>query len=251
MTTPFTYWVYHVPTGMNYYGVRSKKGCEPSDLWTVYFTSSKKVATLIAEYGVDSFHVEVRRTFTSKDAALRWEERVLRRMKVLKKANWLNAAIGGYKFCMTDVKHTPETTAKMSAPWKRRKLRNPEENGISVATREKLRIKATGPLNPFFGKTHSDEIRLKIVAGRAANPPRQEERVAKLSGWFEITFPNGKVELIKNLSLFCRENGLRQGCMSNVARGFTRHHVGFLCRALDQPLLSVSSVLGDVLALAE
>ena len=37
MTIPFTYYLYHKPTGKKYYGVRFKKGCHPDDLWNKYF----------------------------------------------------------------------------------------------------------------------------------------------------------------------------------------------------------------------
>jgi hypothetical protein len=56
---PFTYLVKHVPTNRYYYGVKIKKGCHPYDLWTKYFTSSKKVKGLIKRYGKKSFIFEI------------------------------------------------------------------------------------------------------------------------------------------------------------------------------------------------
>jgi len=40
-TIPYTYKLIFKPTGQYYYGVRYAKGCQPSDLWDKYFTSSK------------------------------------------------------------------------------------------------------------------------------------------------------------------------------------------------------------------
>lgn len=55
------------------------------------FHSFEKVAGLIAEYGADSFAVSIRKKFTDPMKARLWENKVLRRMKVLSKpALWLN-----------------------------------------------------------------------------------------------------------------------------------------------------------------
>jgi hypothetical protein len=87
---PFTYLVKHVPTNRYYYGVKIKKGCHPYDLWTKYFTSSKKVKGLIKRYGKKSFIFEIRKTFKTQKAALNWEHKVLRRMKVIHRDDFLN-----------------------------------------------------------------------------------------------------------------------------------------------------------------
>jgi len=90
MTIPFTYLVKHIPTNRYYYGVKIKKGCHPYDLWTKYFTSSKKVKGLIRRYGKKSFIFEIRKTFKTPQAALNWENKVLRRMKVIYRDDFLN-----------------------------------------------------------------------------------------------------------------------------------------------------------------
>ena len=90
MTIPFTYLVKHIPTNRYYYGVKIKKGCHPYDLWTKYFTSSKKVKGLIRRYGKKSFVFEIRKTFKTPQEALNWENKVLRRMKVIHRDDFLN-----------------------------------------------------------------------------------------------------------------------------------------------------------------
>jgi len=87
---PFTYLVKHIPTDKYYYGVRFKKGCHPNDLWTKYFTSSKKVKGLIKRYGKKSFIFEIRKTFKTAQQAMAWEFKVLRRMKVVERKDFLN-----------------------------------------------------------------------------------------------------------------------------------------------------------------
>lgn len=92
---PYTYYLYHEQTNTHYYGVRYSKNCRPDDLWHTYFSSSKKVKKLINEYGTDSFSVEVRKTFNDREQAILWEQKVLRRLKVLSKLEWLNDNISG------------------------------------------------------------------------------------------------------------------------------------------------------------
>jgi hypothetical protein len=113
-TIYFTYHIYHPETNKHYYGARWKEGCSPKDLWKTYFTSSKKVHNLIEEYGKDSFIVEIRKTFDSKEKCLSWEQRVLKRLKVKKNDNWLNIAIG--KPTMLGKKHSVSTKEKMKKP---------------------------------------------------------------------------------------------------------------------------------------
>ena len=87
---PFTYLVKHIPTNRYYYGVRYKKGCHPYDLWTKYFTSSRKVKGLIKRYGKKSFIFEIRKTFKTAEQAYNWEHKVLKRMKVIHRDDFLN-----------------------------------------------------------------------------------------------------------------------------------------------------------------
>jgi len=87
---PFTYLVKHIPTNRYYYGVKYKKGCHPYDLWTKYFTSSKKVKGLIRKYGKKSFIFEIRKTFKTAQQAVNWEYKVLKRMKVIHRDDFLN-----------------------------------------------------------------------------------------------------------------------------------------------------------------
>lgn len=47
--------------------------------------------------------------------------------------------------------------------------------------------------------------------------------------WWQITFPDGHVEVIKNLRAFCREHGLSQGNMHAVATGRKKSCKGFGC----------------------
>lgn len=80
---------------MNYYGVRYAKGCHPSDFWVTYFTSSKKVSEYRKIHG-DPDVIEIRKTFTSDNKineSREFETKVLRRLQVHKRSDYLNVGI--------------------------------------------------------------------------------------------------------------------------------------------------------------
>lgn len=110
MTKPFTYCITHKPSGRRYYGVRYKEGCDPSDLWERYFTSSKSVWNLIEQDGISSFEIEIRKTFNSAEEAIAWEERVLKKLKNKSKGLWLNQTT---KRAPSNRKHSEETKRKI------------------------------------------------------------------------------------------------------------------------------------------
>lgn len=86
----YTYLICCIPTNQFYYGVSYRKGAHPTQLWNTYFTSSRIVKCLIEEYGKAAFSYVIRRTFDSQDSARQWETKVLRRMRVVKRNEWLN-----------------------------------------------------------------------------------------------------------------------------------------------------------------
>lgn len=93
---PYTYLLYCKPIKKYYYGVRYSKKCNPQELWRSYFSSSKIIHYLIEVYGKDSFYFEIRKTFPDNpDAALQWEQKVLRRLNVTHKVKWLNQGLAG------------------------------------------------------------------------------------------------------------------------------------------------------------
>ena len=96
--TPFTYLVYCKATDQYYYGSRYCNGCNPSQLWTTYFTSSKVIKRLIEVHGVDAFETRVTKTFTCAEDALTWETRFLKKVNAVKSDKWLNFHVGDGKF---------------------------------------------------------------------------------------------------------------------------------------------------------
>jgi hypothetical protein len=127
MGIPYTYYLFHRPTGKKYYGVRYAKTCDPADLWVRYFSSSKKVKALILEYGKDSFVAEVRKTFFEVRSARLWEHNVLRRLKAVTSVTWLNEWRGGIRGLDKD-RHELSDAARNKIREKARLIGNLPEN---------------------------------------------------------------------------------------------------------------------------
>lgn len=167
MTTPYTYLLKHIPTNKLYYGVRYAKDCDPSEFWITYKTSSKYVKNLIEQYGSDSFIFEIRKTFDNDIKAREWESKVLKRLDVVNRKDFINqtdnisisreAAAKGRETqrkngpqkmpehqrqaiikANTGLKRTPEVKEKMSQALKGRQ---PWNKGVahSEETKEKMR----------------------------------------------------------------------------------------------------------------
>ena len=90
---PFTYLVGWSKQQKFYYGVRYANNCHPNQLWTVYYTSSNYVKRFREIYGEPDI-IQVRKTFRTKEDAIKWEHTVLKRLNVLKEDKWLNMAVG-------------------------------------------------------------------------------------------------------------------------------------------------------------
>lgn len=86
---PYTYLIGWSTHKIWYYGVRFAKGCNPCDLWNPYKTSSKYVKRFIERYGEPDV-IQVRKTFETAEKAQRWEENVLRKMRVVSRNDFLN-----------------------------------------------------------------------------------------------------------------------------------------------------------------
>lgn len=132
---PYTYLLGWSSNNKFYYGVRYAKACDPADLWETYFTSSKHVKAFVACHG-DPDIIQIRKVFDTRDQAIAWEHKVLRRLKVTQNNKWLN---------MTDNKavnfeRTPEIMALIS---------------------QKISAKNKGRAPTFQGRKHTQEAKEK------------------------------------------------------------------------------------------
>ena len=71
-----------------------ESGCHPDDLWVKYFTSSKFVKGFRKQHGEPDI-VQIRRTFETAEEAVKWEERVLKKILPNNRERFLNKCVSG------------------------------------------------------------------------------------------------------------------------------------------------------------
>ena len=183
ISSPFTYHLYHTPTGKHYYGVRYKKGCYPEELWKSYFSSSPLVHQLIEEFGKDSFIPTVRKLFKTAKEAVFWENKFLIKVDAQNNANWLNRHNGGSSFmgphsfsdktrfemgkANRGKKFSEETKAKMRVKALEREAKRKAEGWTSsiesrIRSRSTLKDRiASGEIDPYGSKMRAKMSSLK------------------------------------------------------------------------------------------
>lgn len=170
---PFTYLVGWSKTRTFYYGVRYASNVGPESLWESYFTSSNYVKQHRQENGEPDI-IQIRRTFITKHDAVIWEQKVLRRLKVLDRNDFLNKALSsgkGYyreKGCKGHP-HTEEHKQKMRTLMKQRVFTEEHRQRMSIGS---------------SGKKASDETKLKMSQSQKGRV-HSEETKAKMRAYQE------------------------------------------------------------------
>lgn len=171
---PYTYLIGWSIHNLFYYGVEyknSSKGiANPTNLWTTYFTSSRTIHHLRAKHGEPDV-IQIRKIFNTRQQAIAWEKKVLKRMKVLHDPKWLNSNVAGAVVLSLatrqliaeknrgKVKHSAAERARRSAQTRERNLlrgSHSEETKKKISQANKGKIKHKngrgGNLNPMWGR---------------------------------------------------------------------------------------------------
>ncbi len=202
---PYTYLIGWKSLNRWYYGVEYKSAnaiANPLNLFDKesphpYFTSSKEVKYMIKQFG-NPDHIEIRRTFNCPIKAVEWEQRVLKRMKVVEDEKWINKSYHNHFFGRKGKPNTPEHNAKISKAHKGRKqteehkrkaVENRRKNGgydsswlkgLTKETDERV-AKLAAPGQP--GKKRSEECKRKIsLANKGRISKRKGISNTKISG---------------------------------------------------------------------
>lgn len=150
--TPFTYLIGWSKLDRWYYGSRTARignclyesGCHPDDLWKTYYTSSIHVKEFRQKFGEPDV-IQIRKTFQSADECLKWEYRIIKRLKLANDARWLNRGdgFGGYNTSKPKSAKHREKLSAWQTGLKRGKCSEKTRKLISERTRGLKRSEAT------------------------------------------------------------------------------------------------------------
>lgn len=233
---PFTYLIGWSAFGVFYYGVRTARGCNPSDLWTKYFTSSKYVKEFREKNGEPDI-LQIRRVFNTVKDALGWEARVLKRISAHKHPSFLNKSVCGMLFNTTGItyNHTIETRLKISASNKGKVLSDETRAKIAAAHNGKVLSEAHRAKMAIAsrGRVKSDATREKLsiaLKGKVRSTEQRSRMSVAKSHCYRVMTPDGEEINVIGLRPFCREHGIMPSHMLEAAAGKTSHHKGWQVR---------------------
>lgn len=182
MYQPYAYLIGWSSLDKWYYGIEYKKyrkEAQPSNLWVTYFTSCHVVHTLRLTQGEPDI-IQIRRTFKTRESAIIWEKKVLKRLNVLRNPKWINSNVAGAIVNSPEmrariaeknrgkVKHSPEERARRSEATRKRNL---ARGALSEETKLRISVSRTGKPgpknrsgtgNPMHGRAHSEETKRKM-----------------------------------------------------------------------------------------
>lgn len=185
---PYTYFIGWTKQNKYYYGVQYGITCDPDNLWKTYFTSSDLVKDFRNTYGEPDL-VEVRRIFDNVDDAKAWELKVLQRLKVVLREDFLNKnAAPGPPPKIVGSTIPVETREKISAALKGKKKTEEHRKKLSEANKGKTSKKKGKTYEEIHGSS-ATEIKLKLSEAGKKQKQSHEEKTKRIesrkngAGW--------------------------------------------------------------------
>ncbi len=221
----------------------------------------------IRKYGKDAFIWNiVDDTCETEDELNMMEYHYIMQYNSYKTGNGYNLTLGGDGTCgwspSEEIRQNSSKRMKLyriEHPWSGINHPNYGKN-LTDETKQKLSERCftqnhplynvSGKDHPNYGKRHTEESKQKIgdaLRGkRLSDEIKDKMRKAQqalirnlkygsdnpTSKMWEITRPDGIVEIIKGLQHYCKQNGLNRNSMASVSRGEQAHHKGYRCRKL-------------------
>lgn len=221
----YTYLIGWIAHNKWYYGVRYSEKSHDEDLWESYFTSSKYVHECVKKWGKPDY-IRVRLKFKSAKQAIKCEDKVIQKLELYKRENFLNKAYSGSIYYDEDVRHKISEYAKK-------------------------------PRSEAFKKARSEAMKKLWKEGVYDNrPPQTNEHIAKVSKalkrkWAEqyhhskgsVRSEDSKIKTSKTLlnnyaNMSIKERKVKHGHPGESNGMFGKSHNGETKQKLKQAALS-------------
>lgn len=158
----YTYLIGWSKLNIFYYGSRtsSKIVTPEEDFWKTYFTSSEYVKLFRQENGEPDI-IQIRKKFDTKEKALEWEKKFLKKVKADKSQNFLNRTIGLGKY--HNYKSTPKSEEHKKKIGKAHKgMKHSAECCEKISAKSKNKIAA---IDQFGNKIKVDKTDARWLSG--------------------------------------------------------------------------------------
>ena len=185
---PYTYLLKCLVDNTFYYGVRYEKGCHPNDFFVNYETSSKEVKEKIKKYGKNNFSFEIRKTFNDANKARIWENKVLKRMKVIHRKDFMNKT-NNISIAPMYGTNNPMTRPEVIDIFKKSRIKNPTRKPNPKESYVIVSKKLSGRKRPkeigekisksLEGYKHDEEFRKKCRERQLGVKPSDENKRKK------------------------------------------------------------------------
>lgn len=260
---PYTYLIGWSKLDKWYYGSQTSliRKAHPSNLWTIYYTSSNYVKKFRELHGEPDV-VQVRRTFKDRRSALMWEHKVLKKLKAHRSSRWLNQSVGGPTFfCVRCGDENPskrdDVRQKISKALSGRVFNAKHRNNIRTARLgynkgqtyeeiygdEKASQLKTSRSNTHKGKTTPEHV-IQLMRDRA-------------SKWWRIYPPNGEPIIVQGLPDYCKDHNLDVSTLFDTAKrpynndGKLRYHKGYRAELLQSDNATSTSLQTQIEPIAD
>lgn len=215
---------------------------EPSSRWNRHINGSGiTISKAIQKYGKDNFKFEVILQGLNRDDVLSMETYFIETMNTLS-PNGYNLTTGGEGLINPSIETRERMSLSQKKLWKsdehKLKMLNASKNRPPVAneTKIKLSILRSGKNNPFYGKMHSQETKLKSSDKLKGKIPwnkgmktsdktrrkQSESRIgktwgenqrSKMSCEYTVQYENGTIENIIGMNKFCKVKNINRSTL--------------------------------------
>lgn len=181
---PYTYLIGWSNIDAYYYGVQYGLTSDPQNLWLSYFTSSETVKEYRQKYGEPDI-IQVRKIFDCPEKAKNWELKVLQRMHVVLREDFLNRNAAFAPPPNNRGKLTEETKKKISNALKgksksKEHAKKCREN-VKKLQKENTKKRKGKTWEEIFGKQKSQEMKSKISLALSKQTQTEEEKQKRIN----------------------------------------------------------------------
>ena len=175
----------------------------------------------IKKYGMDDFDWEILAECETKEELDRTELWFIRKHKTIAPHGYNTVLMSGGGDTFNTHPNKEEIRKRISEGTKK---------GIA---RSKKSWSKYGKANGMYGRKHSPESIKKMEKNRKGLTAGEKNPSAKNAGIYKVFYPNGKIEIVKNIRKFCRENNLPHGPFYQICNGKqTSKYKGWWCERI-------------------